>query len=210
MIFICMDKDLKKLIDETISETFAEAPEKLVERGIREIQYDICPHCKTEIHEKHEYTEDGGITWRHSDCKGLIARPETPLEEVASWLRPYVKEAQNQRQAARKALGMIANESINVDGMPISGHEKYDRQQPEGPMAAVNTSGLEESGRSEKDEKQPIAPHNYAKFMDGSVRVVNVTNMPISVGISEIAIDAGHGIVAKSYIVHIEDAGPSK
>ena len=92
-----MDKDLQKLISETIAKTFAESPEKLVERGVREIQYDICPHCKKEIYEKHEYTEDGGVTWRHSDCKGMISRPETPLDQVASWLRPYVKEARDQQ-----------------------------------------------------------------------------------------------------------------
>lgn len=100
-----MDKELKNLINETIDEVFAEDPEKMVERGVREVYYDICPHCKKEIHEKHEYTEDGGITWRHSDCKGLIARPETPLEEIVFWLRPYVQEAREERKAARKALG---------------------------------------------------------------------------------------------------------
>ena len=101
-----MNKDLKKLIIETINKTFAKAPEKLVERGIREIYYDICPHCKTEIHEKHEYTEDGGTTWRHSDCGGLVAHPETSLGEVVDWLRPYVQEAQEERKAARRALGL--------------------------------------------------------------------------------------------------------
>ena len=41
-----MDKDLEKLITETMKSTFADAPEKLIERGLREIQYDICPHCQ--------------------------------------------------------------------------------------------------------------------------------------------------------------------
>ena len=125
-----MDKDLKKLIVETINETFKNAPEKLVERGIREIYYDVCPHCKQEIHEKHEYTEDGGTTWRHSDCGGLIARPETPLEEVASWLRPYVEEARQQRLEARAALGLAELPS----------------KEPGGTMSAVNTSGLAKEG----------------------------------------------------------------
>jgi hypothetical protein len=144
-----MDKDLKKLIAETIKQTFAEAPEKLVERGTREIQYDICPHCKTEIYEKHEYTEDGGVTWRHSDCKGLIARPETPLEEVNQWLRPYVEEARNQRHAARKELGYA----------PLPSDE------PGGTMAAVNTTGLatEIGGRTSDQEKDP-----YGKSDDES------------------------------------------
>lgn len=135
-----MDKDLKKLIVETINHTFKEAPEKLVERGIREIYYDICPHCKTEIHEKHEYTEDGGTTWRHSDCGGLIARPETPLEEVADWLRPYVEEARQQRLEARAALGLAELPS----------------KEPGGTMSAVNTSGLaKENNRTPR----PIDPY---------------------------------------------------
>lgn len=130
-----MNKDLQRLITETIAKTFAEAPEKLIERGIREIQYDICPHCKTEIHEKHEYTEDGGTTWRHSDCKGLISRPETPLDKINDWLRPYVAEARAQRHKAREALGYAPLASDDDAGV----------------MNAVNTTGLPE----EKDPYQP-------------------------------------------------------
>ena len=128
-----MDKDLKKLITEAIKKTFAEAPEKLIERGLREIQYDICPHCKTEIHEKHEYTEDGGTTWRHSDCKGLIARPETPLEEVNQWLRPYVAEARKQRNEARKELGYDND---------LGAYEPLAKDNPSSTMMAVNTTNL--------------------------------------------------------------------
>jgi hypothetical protein len=128
-----MDKDLKKLITEAIKKTFAEAPEKLIERGLREIQYDICPHCKTEIHERHEYTEDGGTTWRHSDCKGLIARPETPLEEVNQWIRPYVSEARKQRNEARKELGYDND---------LGGYEPLAKDNPSSAMMAVNTTNL--------------------------------------------------------------------
>ena len=131
-----MDKDLKKLIAETITKTFAKAPEKLIERGIREIQYDICPHCKTEIYEMHEYTEDGGTTWRHSDCKGLIARPETPLEKINDWLRPYVAEARSQRNSARQELGYA----------PLPTDE------PGGTMMAVNVS--EEEDPYQKDDQE--------------------------------------------------------
>jgi len=212
-----MDNDLKQLIEETIDKTFSAAPEKLVERGIREIQYDICPHCKTEIHEKHEYTEDGGITWRHSDCKGLIARPETPLEQIHRGLQPYVAEARMQRNAARKALGLehtiqgaCPEDATEPTSLPVGGHKKYDKQQPEGPMSAVNTAGLEESEeKTERDEQQPIAPQDYAKFMDGSVRVVNTTNIPVVINISEFTSNVD-GAVAKAYIVHIQDAGASK
>jgi len=59
-----MDQDLKTLIDETITEFFQRA-------------HDVCGHCKKEIREGREYTEDGGKTWRHMDCKGLI-REELP------------------------------------------------------------------------------------------------------------------------------------
>ena len=125
-----MNKDLKKVINETIEEFFDNAPEKLIERGSREVYYDICPHCKKEIHEKHEYTEDGGVTWRHSECKGLIARPDTPLEEVSYWMRPYVEEARKIRKEARKQLGM--------EELPIGGEKKYYQQEPGGVMSAVN------------------------------------------------------------------------
>lgn len=121
-----MNQDLKKLIAETIKKTFASAPEKLIERGLREIQYDICPHCKTEIYERHEYTEDGGTTWRHAECKGLISRPETPIEKIDDWLRPYVAEARNQRGEARRALG----------------YEPLADDQPGGIMTAVNVSEI--------------------------------------------------------------------
>ena len=213
-----MDKDLKNLIDETINETFAAAPEKLIERGVREIQYDICPHCKTEIHEKHEYTEDGGTTWRHSDCKGMISRPETPLEQIHRGLQPYVAEARQQRNAARKALGMESaiqgacpEDATEPTSLPVGGHKKYDKQQPTGPMSTVNTSGLEESnGATEKDETKPIAVQDYAKFMDGAVRVVNTTHGPIVVAISEFTVNSGGGSIGKSYLIHIQDAGPSK
>ena len=135
-----MDKALKRIINESMAQFFREAPEKLVERGVREVYYDICPHCKKEIHEKHDYTEDGGVTWRHSDCKGLIARPQTPLEEVSDWLRPYVKEAQAQRLAAREAIGLPL--LPKVDGLPPSGEEKYDKQQPGGTFGTSNSATI--------------------------------------------------------------------
>ena len=133
-----MDNDLKKLINETINETYAAAPEKLVERGIREIQYDICPHCKKQINEYEEYTEDGGTSWRHRHCKGLITRPETPLEQINRSFQPYVVESRRERHAARKALGMenviqgaCPEDATEPTSLPVGGHKKYDKQQPE-------------------------------------------------------------------------------
>lgn len=132
-----MDKELKQIINETINEFFQDAPEKTVVRSVKEIYCDICPHCKKEIHEHHEYTEDGGITWRHSDCKGLICRPETPLEEIVSWLRPYVKEAREQKKAVRKMMGLP--EVLEPSGdLPIGGEKKYSKQEPGGTMGTTN------------------------------------------------------------------------
>ena len=205
-----MDKDLQKLISETIAKTFAESPEKLVERGVREIQYDICPHCKKEIYEKHEYTEDGGVTWRHSDCKGMISRPETPLDQVASWLRPYVKEARDQRHNARKALDMEAvtngfapEDQTEKTDLPPSGESKYSKQEPEGPMSAVNIEEVE-SNRSEREERQSVPPRDYAKLMNGAVRFVNTTKNPVEVMVTEFTSVNGAS-VGKAYIVRIND-----
>jgi hypothetical protein len=196
-----MDKDLKKLIIETINKTFAEAQEKLVQRGIREIQYDICPHCKTEIHEKHEYSEDGGASWHHSDCGGLIARKETPLEEVVDWLRPYVKEAQEQRRQARKELGFADLPS----------------EEPGGTMSAVNTSGLatesgalpqnqiKESEVTQKEETLTVAPRTDAKFVDRSVILLNACQIPLKVSITEFTAMTDDVHSVKKYFVRIDN-----
>ena len=212
-----MDKDLKKLIQETLDHTFAEAPEKLVERGVREIQYDICPHCKQEIHEKHEYTEDGGVTWRHSDCKGMISRPETPLEQVHRGLQPYVAEAREQRRKARQALGLESVQKgfppLDVlpnhpDNLPLSGDKKYckDNQTQLAPFP-VNTTGLGEatSQKTEREEHKPVDVRDYVKFMDGLVRVVNTSSIPLEVTITEITVPAD-GVTGKSaYIIRIDN-----
>jgi len=124
-----MDKDLKKLILETVNEFFENSPIKMVERGERTEYYDICPHCKKEIYEKHEYTEDAGMTWRHSDCKGRIDRPEEPLDNVAEWLRPYVEEFRAKRRKFKKSVD---------EKLPPSGEKKYNKQEPGGTMSAVN------------------------------------------------------------------------
>lgn len=93
-----MDNALKKLITETIDRYFEDAPAKMIEKGNRTVTYDVCPHCKKEIYEKHEYTEDGGKTWRHSDCRGLIERPEEPLENFPEWLRSSIQQVRDERK----------------------------------------------------------------------------------------------------------------
>jgi len=111
-----MDKDLQRVINETIIEFFENSPIKMVEKGTRVEEFDVCPHCKKEIYERHEYTEDGGKTWRHSECKGLIDRPPIDPNTVAPWLRKYLTE------------------KIDIP----SGEEKYSKQEPGGEMSAVN------------------------------------------------------------------------
>jgi hypothetical protein len=89
------------------------------------------------------------MTWRHSGCKSLLTRPLTPLEEVSDWFHPYVKEAQAQRLAVREAMGLPL--LPKVPGLPPSGEEKYDKQQPGGIMAAVNISEESDGGKNIMD-----------------------------------------------------------
>lgn len=122
-----MDTALKKIIDETIEQFFENAPIKMIEKGVREETFDVCPHCKKEIYEKHEYTEDGGKTWRHSDCKGLIRRPPLDPASIPVWLRPYMDKSLNEYFGSDPS-------KIGID----SGEKKYSKQEPGGQMAAVN------------------------------------------------------------------------
>ncbi len=212
-----MDKDLKKMINEVLDKTFADAPEKLVERGIREIQYDICPHCKQEIYEKHEYTEDGGVTWRHSDCKGLISRPETPMEQISREWRPFIAAAQQQRKQARKALGL---ESVtrgfppldvlpeHPNDLPLGGDKKYcqDNQKQAAPFP-LNTTGLGEalnSTKSERDEVKVIEPKDYTRFMDKAIIATNLSNVPLKMTITQLT-STVEGASASSYIIRVEN-----
>jgi hypothetical protein len=126
-----MDKIITNLIKESVDQFFKNAPEKKITRGVREIYYDMCPHCKTEIYEKHEYTEDGGLTWRHSDCHGLISREETPVEEIFTWMTPCLDDAKKLRDAAREALSL-----------PASGEKKYNKQSQGGTFSTSNSSTI--------------------------------------------------------------------
>jgi len=66
-----MDKDLKKIIDLTLDEMFDDSV-KREWRTSTEVYEDICPHCRRIIVERHDYTDDGGKTWKHLDCGGVI------------------------------------------------------------------------------------------------------------------------------------------
>ena len=67
-----MDKDLKKLISEILDEMFYKSYGERKWRTAREIYEDTCPHCKKIIVEHHDYTDNGGETWKHFDCKKVI------------------------------------------------------------------------------------------------------------------------------------------
>ena len=105
-----MDKDLKNIINESLDQFFESAPMKKIMRGTREENFDICPHCKQEIYEKHEYTEDGGKTWRHSDCKGLIQR----LDENVAGLPPSGEEKYYKQEPGGTMVAVNVNETSNV------------------------------------------------------------------------------------------------
>ncbi len=57
-----LDTETKKLIDETINEFI---------KRYRCLK-NICPCCQKIIREDREYTDDGGKTWRHIDCDGVL------------------------------------------------------------------------------------------------------------------------------------------
>lgn len=48
----------------------------------------LCPHCKTEIFEKHSYVTEG--VERHSDCGGAFTWPKIDPETIAPWLREFL------------------------------------------------------------------------------------------------------------------------
>jgi hypothetical protein len=84
------------------SSTSKDVPMLVVE-ATRPQKYDVCPHCQQEIFERHTYIEgdfmSGNYTERHSGCKGAIKWPEQPLDNVVSWLRPYVEKTRALRQS---------------------------------------------------------------------------------------------------------------
>ena len=180
-----MDNDTNKLIAETIA-IFVKEQSRPIESKVRDEKYEVCPHCKSEIFEKHDYTEDGGKTWRHSDCKGLIERPDT-TDSIPEWLSPIVK-------AARKDV----NESDVIDGnLPIGGEEKYYKQEPGGQMMANN---LEEGKDGETRENIIVNSMDTSKMFDGQVRPINLTNIPLKFDITRITRDG-----ADAFLVRVQN-----
>ena len=179
-----MDNDTKQLIDETIAK-FVKEQSKPIEIKVRDDKYEVCPHCKSEILEKHEFTEDGGKTWRHSDCKGLIERPDN-TDTIPEWLSPIVKELKG------------IDESNVIDGhLPISGEEKYYKQEKGGEMAAVN---LEEINNGETHEVIVVNSMDTSKMFDGQIRPINMSNIPLKFNITRISRDG-----ADAFLIRVQN-----
>jgi len=100
-----ISKTAKMMLGESVQDTLDESkdtPLKVIE-ATRPETYQVCPHCKQEIFEKHVYSDDRGVTMRHSDCGGAIEMPESkvPIEEIATWLRPAIARARANKAAGR-------------------------------------------------------------------------------------------------------------
>ena len=172
-----MNNDIKFLIDKTINEFFKNS----------------CLCNKRLITENDEYSEDGGITWKHTKCKkyipinefdymgvinhdlvqgvkvdnchslphnkcGVIGRKRWKYDgtkNVVIWSIEFDKhDVDMVNQWLNKVFGVIPSKHYsyteyylkypfkeNVAGLPPSGEEKYNKQEPGGTMAAVNLEG---------------------------------------------------------------------
>lgn len=69
-----MNKSIKRVLGESVQ------PLEVIETTKPVAVYE-CPHCKVEIHERHQYTTDGGESWFHSDCQGPIVWPPKSIRE---------------------------------------------------------------------------------------------------------------------------------
>jgi len=132
------------------------------------------------------------------------------MKELTYFIAPFITEAREQRHDARKALGLevvtqgfAPEDQTEKTDLPPSGEEKYNKQEPTGPMSAVNLEESE-SNQSEREERQSVSSRDYVKLMDGAVRFVNTTRIPVEVVISEFTSVNG-GSVGKAYIVRIND-----
>lgn len=55
----------------------------------RSVDYWECPHCRTEIFEKHLHETDDGRTV-HSDCGKPVELPKPDPKSIPAWLEPYM------------------------------------------------------------------------------------------------------------------------
>jgi hypothetical protein len=72
----------------------------------RSMDYQVCPHCNEEIHEKSLFTESGDSPYMVHSCGGKVLLPETDPSTVVDWLRPYVEQQIEKRRVflAREAV----------------------------------------------------------------------------------------------------------
>ena len=84
---------MRQLIRECISEVLSESLPVI--EDYRQEKYYRCPHCKKEIHEKHDFLDENGVT-RHSDCGGAFkwppVDPNTISPEWREALLPYLNK----------------------------------------------------------------------------------------------------------------------
>ena len=207
-----MDKDTEQLINETLTKFFESAPGKDIKKGIRPEYYDVCPHCKEEIYEKHEYTEDGGKTWRHSDCGGMIYRPETEdlipgvsdrnttdgLKQLGDGGFPSSGPGSGDQYLGDKEFGLEENEA----GLPPSGEEKYSKQEPGGEMMAVNIA----EGSMEEQQTKVVPPNNNAAFFQGQCTVLNKSKSTVKMNCTKYSVDIKTGGQYAAFYIKVEDA----
>jgi hypothetical protein len=101
-----MNKLVKQVLGESRADIKPKGPRLKVIEATRSETFHVCPHCKQEIHEKSTFSPDGGVTTVHGPCEGLIEFPETPLNEIAAWLRPSAEQARVERKVALARLGL--------------------------------------------------------------------------------------------------------
>lgn len=104
-----MDKDLKKIIDETLDEYI----KKDAGSG------NMCPGCNMIMTENTEYTDDGGKTWRHSKCNKIIY-----LEESVDGMPPSGEEKYSKQEPGGDVMAAANTSTLANENMKKSEREE--------------------------------------------------------------------------------------
>jgi uncharacterized protein with PIN domain len=75
---------MNPLIKQVLGESVQKDQVLPVIESTRPVKIFLCPHCRTEILEKHSFVDEGGVE-RHSECKGAFTWPPPSPEEKA-WM----------------------------------------------------------------------------------------------------------------------------
>jgi hypothetical protein len=182
-----MDKDLKNIINETLDEFFVVIGENILGKEF-----------KIRVKDK-EFT---AITNPYaSGFRSVAFLPDG--KQVASFTHDTKEGAEMDlyRQLQSKFVGE------SVDGMPPSGEEKYSKQEPGGTMGTANTTTIanEASEVKEKEEVKPIPPHDFVRFLDSRMSVVNMSNIPLKITITEFTAMADEVHSERAYNIHIDN-----